>query len=122
MSRASLGGATALATAMGIVGAVTTYGEGSFTIASVLVVAALGSIAIHAVLSPQSYRDPRFSATFYRVWAAGVPVLAVAALITSAVSPGLGAQLAYWSGFAAIALFSGAVVDHRSAHPTVSSR
>ncbi|WP_152188180.1 hypothetical protein [Georgenia satyanarayanai] len=122
MSRTALGASAGLATVMGIVGAVTSFGERAFTIGTVLIVAALGSVAIHAVVSPQSYRHPRFTGTFYRAWGAGVPVLAVAALVTCASSPDTGQQLAYWSGFAAVALFAGAVVDHRTARTTVSSR
>lgn len=122
MSRIALGASAVLATGMGIVGAVTSFDEGAFTIGTVLIVAALGSVAIHAVLSPQSYRYPRFTGTFYRAWGIGVPLLAVAALVTSAFAPETAQQLAYWSGFASVSVLAGAVVDHRTARTTVSSR
>ncbi|PYG00445.1 hypothetical protein SAMN05216184_10315 [Georgenia satyanarayanai] len=122
MTRIALGASAVLATLMGVVGAVTSFEEGAFTVGTVLIVLALGSVAIHAVLSPQSYRHPRFTGTFYRVWGIGVPLLAVAALVTSAFAPETAQQVAYWSGFASVALLAGAVVDHRTARTTVSSR
>ncbi|WP_454083968.1 hypothetical protein [Georgenia sp. Marseille-Q6866] len=123
MNRIALGTSAVLATVMGVVGAVTTFDEGTFTIGTVLIVLALGAVAIHAVLSPESYHHPRFTTNpFYRVWAALVPLLAVGTLVTCAFSPERAEQLAYWSGFAAVAVFAGAVVDHRSARTTVSSR
>lgn len=122
MSRIALGASAVLATGMGIVGAVTSFDDGVFTLGTVLVVVALGSVAIHAVLNPERYRHPRFSSSFYRVWATAVPLLAAAALVTVAFSPETAEQLAYWSGFAAVALLAGAVVDHRTARITPARR
>lgn len=122
MAHIGLGVSAGLATAMGVVGAVASYGEGSFTVGTILVIAVLGSVSVHAVVSPQSYRNPRFTGAFYRVWAAVVPLLAVAALVTSTSSPDTAARVAYWSGFATIALFAGAVVEHRSTRTTVPTR
>lgn len=122
MSRIALGASAVLATAMGIVGAVTSFDDRAFTIGTVLLVAALGTVAVHAVLHPERYRHPRFSGGFYRTWATAVPLLAVVALVTCAFSSETGVRLAYWSGFAAVALLAGAVVDHRTARITPARR
>lgn len=122
MARFALGVSTALATGMGVVGAVASYGEGSFTVGTILVIAVLGGVSVHAVVSPQSYGYPRFTGVFYRVWAAAVPVLAVAALVMGTSSADTAARFAYWSGFGAIALLTGAVVEHRSTRTPVNSR
>lgn len=123
MSRTTLGVSAVLATVMGIGGAVTSFGDAAFTIGTVLIILALGSVGIHAVVSPESYRYPRFTTNpFYRVWGVLVPLLAVATLVTAVISPDKAAQLAYWSGFAAVAMLAGAVVDHRTARRAVSTR
>ncbi|MCM3661462.1 hypothetical protein M3148_10755 [Georgenia satyanarayanai] len=115
MNRIALGTSAVLATVMGVIGAVTTFDEGTFAIGTVLIVLALGAVAIHAVLSPERYNHPRYTTNpFYRVWAALVPLLAVSTLVTYAFSPESAEQLGYWSGFAAVAVFAGAVVDHRT--------
>lgn len=114
MTRIALGASAVLATSMGIVGALSLYGEGAFTIGTILVVATFGSISIHAVLSPESYGSPRLGSTFYRVWTAVVPLLTIAALLTAASSPVVAGGVAYWSGFAATAVLAGAVVGRRS--------
>ncbi len=119
MPRIALGASAGLATGLGMVGAVVSHGEGAFTIGTVLVLALLGSVAIHAVLNPADYGEPDFNARFYRVWAATVPLLALAVLLAGAGSPGVAAPLAYWAGFAATAVFAGAVVGHRSTRARV---
>lgn len=122
MARPALGASAGLATGIGMVGAVVSYGEGAFMIGTVLVLALLGSVSIHAVLSPRSYGDPPFSGRSYRAWAVAVPLLGLAALLTGAASREVAAQLAYWSGFAAIAMFAGAVVAHRASRATAADR
>jgi hypothetical protein len=122
VSRIALGGSAVLATVMGVVGAVTAFEAGAFTIGTAVIVAVLGLVAIHAVLHPESYRHPRFGGPFYRLWGIAVPLLAVAALVTTAFAPDVAAHLAYWSGFASVALLAGKVVDHRTARTTLSGR
>ncbi|UNX53434.1 hypothetical protein MF406_10505 [Georgenia sp. TF02-10] len=122
MARIAVGVSAGLATVMGIVGAVVRHGPGALAIGMVLVVAALGAILLHAVLNPESYGEPRFSRRFYRVWTAAVPLLAAAALLTNAASSAAASGLAYWSGFAAVAMLAGAVVGHRSTRAADSAR
>lgn len=122
MARITLGASAVLATSMGIMGALFFYGEGAFTIGTILVVATFGSISIHAVLSPESYGSPRFDSAFYRVWTAVVPLLGIAALLTAASSPVVAGGIVYWSGFAATAVLAGAVVGRRSTRATASDR
>jgi len=114
MRRSLLAGAVCLATATGIVGAAGSLGEGILPVGAILVVATFGSVAIHALLDPPSYGRPPFTGAFYRVWAALVALAAAAALATSTSSPDAAARLAYWSGFAAVAVFAGAVVHSRT--------
>lgn len=116
MSRRVLGASAVLATAMGVVGALTSFGLAAFSVGTILVIAVLGAVAIHAVRRPDRYGRPRFSGAFYRGWTAVVPLLALVAIVASVSSADVGAQVAYWSGFAAIALLAGAVVEHRSVY------
>ena len=122
MTRVMLGVSAALATGMGIVGAIVTYEDGAVATGLLLVVAVLGSISIHGVLSPGSYGDPGFDGGFYRVWSLLVPVAAIVAIVVAGSSSGTGARIAYWAGLTAVALLAGALVAHRSTRATASDR